>query len=121
MRSSVASVVAAADCGEIVNPDGVKNQIEGSILQSASWTLYEQLQFSTDGVKSIDWSSYPIMRFSQVPAKVEVCLLERPGLPFLGVAEAAQGPMAGALANALAQATGKRLRNLPLAGPQLRS
>ena len=120
-KVNILRVVAAVDCGQIVNPDGVKNQIEGGILQSASWTLYEQLQFSTDGIKSIDWSSYPIMRFSQVPAKVEVYLLERPGLPFLGVAEAAQGPMAGALANALAQATGKRLRNLPLAGPQLRS
>lgn len=120
-RVNILRVVAAVDCGQIVNPDGVKNQIEGGILQSASWTLYEQLQFSTDGIKSIDWSSYPIMRFSQVPAKVEVYLLERPGLPFLGAAEAAQGPMAGALANALAQVTGKRLRNLPLAGQQLRS
>jgi CO/xanthine dehydrogenase Mo-binding subunit len=120
-KVNILRVVAAVDCGQIVNPDGVKNQIEGGILQSTSWTLYEQLQFSSRGIKSIDWSSYPIMRFSQIPAKVEVCLLERPGLPFLGVAEAAQGPMAGALANALAQATGKRLRNLPLAGAQLRS
>jgi len=120
-KVNILRVVAAVDCGQIVNPDGVINQIEGGILQSASWTLYEQLQFASDGIKSIDWSSYPIMRFSRVPAKVEVKLLERPGLPFLGVAEAAQGPMAGALANALGQATGKRLRNLPLAGPQLRS
>ncbi|GGC57835.1 xanthine dehydrogenase family protein molybdopterin-binding subunit [Undibacterium terreum] len=120
-KVSVVRVVAAVDCGQIVNPDGVINQIEGGIVQSTSWTLYEQLQFASNGIKSIDWASYPIMRFSQIPAKIEVHLLDRPGLPFLGVAEAAQGPMAGALANALAQATGKRLRNLPFGGPQLRS
>jgi CO/xanthine dehydrogenase Mo-binding subunit len=59
------------------------------------------------------------MRYSNVPAKVDVVLIDRPGAPFLGVAEAAQGPMAGALGNALANATGKRWRDLPLAGPQL--
>jgi len=114
-------VVAAADCGQIVNPDGVRNQLEGAIVQSASWTLYEQLQFDQGGVKSTDWTSYPILRFSSLPRRVEVHLIDQPGAPFLGVAEAAQGPMAGALANALFAATGTPQRELPLAGHKLRA
>ena len=109
-------VACAADCGQVVNPDGARNQLEGAIIQSASWTLHEQLRYGPDGIASIDWSSYPILRFSGVPERIDVDLLERPGQPFLGVAEAAQGPMAAALANALAQATGVRRFQLPLLG-----
>ena len=111
----------AVDCGQIVNPDGVRNQIEGGILQSASWTLHEQLQFDTAGIRSFDWGTYPILRFSSVPAQVNVHLIDRPGLPFLGVAEAAMGPTAGAIGNALLDATGVRVRDLPLAGERLRA
>ena len=118
---NILRVVAAVDCGQIVNPNGVRNQIEGGILQSASWALYEQLEYAPDGIKSVDWALYPIMRFSQVPAEVDVHLLNRPGAAFLGAAEAAQGPMAAALANALSEATGKRMRHMPLAGPHLLS
>jgi len=107
-------VACAADCGQIVNPDGVRNQLEGAIIQSASWTLHEQLRYGSDGIASSDWSSYPIMRFSGVPERIDVALIDQPGLPFLGVAEAAQGPMAAALLNALAQATGARRHDLPL-------
>ena len=114
-------VVAAVDCGQIVNPDGVRNQIEGGILQSASWSLFEQTTFDTRHITSFDWSGYPIMRFSAVPKKVEVYLIDRPGMPFLGVGEAAQGPTAAVLANAIANATGKRLRDLPLAGTNLKA
>lgn len=110
----------AADCGQIVNPDGVRNQIQGGVLQSASWTLYEHLRFDRDGIRSFDWGSYPILRFSAVPAQVNVHLVDRPGAPFLGVAEAAMGPTAGALGNALRDATGLRLRDLPLGGESLR-
>jgi len=117
----IVRVTAAVDCGQGVNPDGIRNQIEGGILQSSSWTLYEQLRFGPDGIESVDWASYPIMRYSNVPGKVEVVLIDRPGLALLGVAEAAQGPMAGALGNALADATGKRWRDLPLAGAHLKS
>jgi CO/xanthine dehydrogenase Mo-binding subunit len=113
-------VVAAVDCGEIVNPDGVRNQIEGGILQSASWTLYEQLRFDKRHVKSYDWSTYPIMRFSQVPGAVEVHLIDRPGAPFLGAGEASQGPSSAAVANAIFDATGLRLRDLPIGGNGLR-
>ncbi|RXZ38184.1 xanthine dehydrogenase family protein molybdopterin-binding subunit [Oxalobacteraceae bacterium CAVE-383] len=113
--------VAAVDCGQIVNPDGVRNQIEGGILQSASWSLFEQTTFDTRRITSYDWSGYPIMRFSAVPKKVEVYLIDRPGTPFLGVGEAAQGPTAAVLSNAIANACGKRLRDLPLAGARLKA
>jgi len=114
-------VVAAVDCGQIVNPDGVRNQIEGGILQSASWALYEQVQYDSERIRSYDWSTYPIMRFSEVPLKVDVHLINRPGAPFLGAGEAAQGPAAAAIANAIMDATGRRIRNLPLAaGGRLR-
>jgi CO/xanthine dehydrogenase Mo-binding subunit len=116
----VEHAVAAVDCGQIVNPDGVRNQIEGGIIQSSSWTLYEELQFDTKQIRSFDWSSYPIMRFPAVPASVKVHLIDRPGMPFLGSAEASMGPTAGALANALFDATGKRLRQMPLGGENLR-
>jgi CO/xanthine dehydrogenase Mo-binding subunit len=114
-------VVAAIDCGQIVNPDGVRNQVEGGVLQTASWTLYEQTTFDTRRITSFDWSTYPIMRFASLPKVVEVHLIDRPGLPFLGVGEAAQGPGAAVLANAIADATGARLRELPLAGPRLKA
>jgi nicotinate dehydrogenase subunit B len=120
-RVQIERAVAALDCGQIVNPDAVRNQIEGGILQSASWTLFEQTTFDTRNITSFDWSTYPIMRFSAVPKSVEVHLIDRPGLPFLGVGEAAQGPTAAALANAICNATGHRMRDLPLAGARLKA
>ncbi|MFM0478689.1 xanthine dehydrogenase family protein molybdopterin-binding subunit [Paraburkholderia strydomiana] len=110
----------AVDSGQIVNPDGIRNQIEGGVIQSASWTLYEELQFDTSRIRSFDWSSYPILRYSAAPHSVNVHLIDRPGAPFLGAAEASMGPTAGAIANALFDATGKRLRDMPLAGESLR-
>jgi CO/xanthine dehydrogenase Mo-binding subunit len=106
--------VAANDSGEIVNPDGIRNQIEGGIVQSTSWTLHEAVGFDETRITSRDWSTYPIVRFPDLPERVEVHLVERPGQPFLGTGEAAQGPAAAALANAVADATGVRVRELPL-------
>ena len=108
-------VVASVDTGQIVNPDGVRNQIEGGIIQSASWALYEQVRFDEHRIRTFDWSTYPIMRFSDVPLKIDVHLIDRPGAPFLGAGEASQGPTAAVLGNAIANATGHRLRSLPLA------
>jgi len=108
------------DAGQAVNPDGIKNQIEGGIIQATSWTLYEALRYDPQRLRSFDWSSYPILRFSAVPRQINVQVLNRPGAPLLGVAEAAMGPTAGALANALFDATGLRARELPLAGEGLR-
>ncbi len=111
---------AAVDCGEVVSPDGVRNQIEGGIVQSCSWTLLEQVRFDTREVLSRDWAGYPILRFSQAPDTVAVHLLDRPGQPFLGTGEAAQGPGAAAIANAVADACGVRVRDLPLDRARMR-
>ncbi|MFL5088428.1 MAG: molybdopterin cofactor-binding domain-containing protein [Xanthobacteraceae bacterium] len=113
-RVRVKRAVAATDSGEAVNPDGIRNQIEGGIIQSASWTLYEAVSFDTTRVTSQDWSSYPIMRFTGVPDSIDVHVIDRPGQPFLGTGEAAQGPAAAAIANGVADAIGARLRDLPL-------
>jgi CO/xanthine dehydrogenase Mo-binding subunit len=106
--------VAAVDCGEVVNPDGVRNQIEGGLIQSASWTLLERVRCDRQQVLTRDWGGYPILRFNQVPERLEVHLLDRPGQPFLGTGEAAQGPAGAAIANAVFDACGLRLRDLPL-------
>ena len=105
--------VAAADAGQVINPDGVRNQIEGGIIQSASWTLKEAVRFSATGIESVDWASYPILRFAEVP-ELEVMLINRPELPPVGAGEVSQGPTAAAIANAVADATGVRLRHLPM-------
>jgi CO/xanthine dehydrogenase Mo-binding subunit len=111
-RVRVARAVAAVDAGQIVNPDGVINQIEGGIIQSTSWTLKESVRFDRTRVTTRSWADYPIVRFEEVPA-VDVVLLDRPDERFLGVGEGAQGPAAAAIANAIAHATGRRLRALP--------
>lgn len=106
--------VAAVDSGQMVNPDGITNQIEGAIIQSMSWTLFESVTFDNRRITSIDWQTYPIARFNSVPDSIEVHIINRPGMPFLGSGETGQGPAAASIANAIANATGKRLRNLPL-------
>ncbi|MGI6855849.1 molybdopterin cofactor-binding domain-containing protein [Mesorhizobium sp. 1B3] len=113
-RARVVRAAAAIDSGEAVNPDGIHNQVQGGILQAASWTLYEQVTFDRTRITSVDWSSYPILRFASVPDSVQVEVIDRPGEPFLGTGEAAQGPTAGAVANAVRNAIGARLYDLPL-------
>ena len=115
----MARVVAAVDAGQIVNPDGVINQIEGGIIQSISWTLKESVRFDRTRVVTRTWADYPIMRFADVP-EVDVVLLDQPSERFLGVGEGAQGPTAAAVANAVANATGKRLRALPFTPERVR-
>jgi nicotinate dehydrogenase subunit B len=113
-RTRLVRAVAAVDSGQVVNPDGIRNQVEGGILQASSWTLHEAVNFDATRITSSDWSSYPMLRFPELPDNVEVHVIDRPGQPFLGTGEAAQGPTAAAIANALADATGARLRELPL-------
>jgi CO/xanthine dehydrogenase Mo-binding subunit len=120
-QARVIRAVAAVDSGEAVNPDGIRNQIEGGILQSLSWTLYERVTFDETQITSRDWSSYPIMRFASVPESVEVHVIDRPGQPFLGTGEAAQGPAAAAVGNAIAHAIGARLRDLPLTRDRIKA
>jgi nicotinate dehydrogenase subunit B len=79
-----------------------------------SWTLFESVTFNNTKITSIDWASYPVLRFSAIPDSVEIYVINRPGMPFLGTGEAGQGPTAASLANAIADATGRRMRDLPL-------
>ena len=109
----------AADAGQIVDPDGIVNQLEGGLVQAASWTLREQVTFDRTRVTSTDWQSYPILRFGEVP-EIDTVLLDRPGQPWLGAGEATQGPTAAAIANAVFDATGLRIRDLPLTPERLR-
>ena len=117
----VPRVVAAVDSGEAVSPDGIRNQIEGGIVQSLSWTTREAVAFDASHRTSFDWSAYPILRFPAVPGRIEVHVIDRPRQPFLGVGEAAQGPAAAALANAVAHALGLRLRDMPLSPERIRA
>jgi nicotinate dehydrogenase subunit B len=119
-RTRVVRAVAAVDTGQVVNPDGVRNQIEGGIVQSLSWSLFEGVTFDRTRITSVDWSTYPILRFGSAPESVIVRVLDQPGAPFLGCGEAAQGPASAALANAVANATGKRIRDLPLSAARVK-
>ena len=103
---------AATDAGLVINPDGLKAQIEGGFVQSASWTLYEEVKFDKNGILSRDWASYPIMTMPDAP-KVEVELINRPNERSMGAGEGSQGPAVAAIANAFTNATGKRIRDLP--------
>jgi len=109
----VERLVIAVDVGLAINPDGVVNQIEGGAIQAASWTLKEQVRFDRTRITSDSWDDYPILRFSEVPA-VEVELMDQPRSPSLGAGEAAQGPTAAAIANAVFDALGVRVRDLPI-------
>ncbi len=120
-RARMRRAVAAVDSGQVVNSDGIANQIEGAILQSLSWTLYESVTFNQRRITSVDWSSYPILRFSAVPDEMEIHVINRPGMPFLGSGEAGQGPAAAAVANAVADATGHRFRDLPLSAERIKA
>ena len=102
----------AGDAGQIINPDGLANQLEGGVLQAASWTLKEQVHYGPDGVASRDWDTYPVLRFAEIPP-VSVKLLDQPGAPSLGSGEATQGPTPAAIANAVFDAVGVRLREMP--------
>jgi nicotinate dehydrogenase subunit B len=118
----VRRVVVAHDCGLIINPDGLKNQIEGNVIQGISRTLIEEVGFNTTGVTSLLWSSYPVVHFNQVPSSIEIVLINHPeqltqaadNVPAWGAGEAALGPVAPAIANAIFSAIGKRLTVLPI-------
>jgi nicotinate dehydrogenase subunit B len=108
----------AVDVGRVINPDGVINQVEGGAVQSASWALREQVRFDRARITSVTWDSYPILRFTEVP-RVAVRIVAAPGQPETGAGELAQGPVAGAIGNAAADAVGVRVRDLPLTTEQV--
>jgi len=111
-QARVTRVVCAHDCGLMINPDAVRAQIEGSILQTISRTLHEEVKFDHSRVTTTDWASYPILTFPDVP-KLEIALIDRPHERPVGVGEAATAPVAAALGNAIFDATGLRLREVP--------
>ena len=108
----VKRIVCAHDCGLIVNPDGVTNQIEGNVIQGVSRALFEEVAFDANGVTSLDWQSYPILKFTDVP-EIEIVLINRPEMPSLGAGEPSIIPVPAAIANAIFDATGARLREAP--------
>ena len=116
----VRSVWAAVDTGEVISPDGVRNQTEGGIIQAISWSTKEQVRFDRTRILSRDWSGYPILAFPEVPA-IEITVIDRPGERALGIGEASCGPAAAAVANAVAHATGQRFHDMPLSPDRVRS
>ena len=105
-------VTCAHDCGLVINPDSLRNQIEGSIVQTLSRAMHEEVKFDRSRVTSVDWASYPLLTFPEMPS-IEVALIDRPTLPPLGAGEASTAPVAAALGNAVFDATGLRLRTVP--------
>ena len=116
----VQHLTAAHDCGRIVNPNTVNQQVEGCLIQGASRALIEEVKFSKSRVTSLDWESYPIMRYKDAP-ELTIVLIDRPELNSTGAGEPATAPVAAAIANAVFDATGKRVRQMPMTPGRVRS
>jgi nicotinate dehydrogenase subunit B len=116
----VLRLVVAHDCGQMINPDGVLNQIQGGAIQTVSRTLMEDVRWSGSQIESVDWATYPILRFGQVP-KVEAVLINRPGQPSWGAGEQTPTTIPAAIANAIFDATGARLRQIPFTPDRVRA
>ena len=119
-KVTVSNLYAAADGGLVINPNGFKNQIEGGLVQTTSWTLYESVPFNQNGIKVDSWAEYPILRFVDVPT-VQVELVNRENQKSLGVGEGSQGPGCAAIANAVANAIGARIFDLPLTPDKIKT
>jgi CO/xanthine dehydrogenase Mo-binding subunit len=111
--------VIAADAGLVIDPDGLSNQLEGGFIQAASWSLKEAVSWDADGVTSRDWQSYPILTFSEVPL-IETHLVDARHQPAMGAGEASTGPTPAAIANAVFDAVGVRLRDVPFTSQRVR-
>ena len=109
---TVKKVTLGHDCGLIVNPDGLKNQIEGNVLQAVSRALLEEVKFDSTGQKNLDWDSYPVIRFEQTP-DIDIVLIPRQEMQPLGGGEPSIVPVTAAIANAIFDATGARMRQVP--------
>jgi CO/xanthine dehydrogenase Mo-binding subunit len=108
------------DCGQIINPDGVKNQIEGNVIQTVSRTLMEEIHFDRSAVTSLHWGTYPILTFPDVP-EVEIELIDGPREKPLGAGEPAAAIVSSAISNAVFDATGVRLRSVPFTSTKVKA
>ncbi len=106
-------VWCAGDAGLVINPDGARNQLEGGIVQGASFVLREEVRYADGRVANAGWDDYPILRFSDIP-EIEIALIDNPNQPTLGLGECSVGPAGAAIANAVARALGRRIRDLPM-------
>ena len=107
-------IVVAHDCGLIINPNGLRYTIEGNVVQGLSRTLFEQVRFDRDSVQSVDWASYPILEMQDAPESIEIVLIDRPEVAPSGAGEPTIRVIPAAVANALFDATGVRIRTAPL-------
>jgi nicotinate dehydrogenase subunit B len=111
----------AHDCGLIINPDGLKYTIEGNVVQGTSRTLWEEVKFNNKAVTTVDWVTYPILDITEAPEKIDVVLINRPEIPSSGAGEPSSRPMAAAIANAIFDATGVRLRRVPFSPDRVKA
>ena len=111
----------AHDCGQIINPDGLVKCVEGNIVQGVSRTLWEEVTFDRKSVTSVDWLTYPILDITETPAEVNVVLINHPDLPPSGAGEPSIRPLAAAIANAIFDATGVRIRRVPFSPDRVKS
>jgi CO/xanthine dehydrogenase Mo-binding subunit len=109
----VRKFTVAHDCGQIINPDGLKHTIEGNIVQGVSRTLWEEVKFDAKNVTSIDWMTYPILDITETPESIDVVLINHPEIAPSGAGEPSIRPVAAAIANAIFDATGVRIRRVP--------
>ncbi len=116
----VTDLYASTDGGLVINPNGIQNQIEGGLIQTTSWTLFESVPFNQDGIQVSSWAEYPILRFSDLP-NVHVEIINRENEKSLGVGEGSQGPGCAAIANAVANAIGQRVFDLPLTPERIKA
>ncbi|MFM0097575.1 molybdopterin-dependent oxidoreductase [Paraburkholderia nemoris] len=120
-ETRVTRVFVAHDCGLIVNPDGLRNQIQGCVIQTLSRSLKEEVRFNQKEMLSLDWASYPIMRFSELPSEVAISLVNRVDRPPVGAGEPTALTIAPAVGNAIFHATGVRLRKTPFTAAEFKA
>ena len=111
----------AHDCGQIINPGGLRITIEGNVVQATSRTLFEEVQFDTNQVKSVDWASYPILDIADAPEAIDIVLINRPEIAPSGGGEPSTRTVPASIANAIFDATGIRLRKVPLTPQRMKA
>jgi CO/xanthine dehydrogenase Mo-binding subunit len=117
----VRKFTVAHDCGQIINPDGIRMTVEGNIVQGISRTLWEEVKFNTRTVTSVDWLTYPILDITETPEAIDVVLINHPEIAPSGAGEPSSRPIAAAIANAVFDATGVRIRRVPFSPDNVKS